>query len=233
MTKKTKKQFNIGDKFLSWEVISCVDSKKYRYLCRCCCGSEKIFNKYNLLRGSYAPCKNCDSAKLTNISSLKKYWNSELNGVTFTRPQNLSLTKSYWFMCDNKHNIRSTIKDFSVERCLGCKTNIKSSFHREQAYEYALQLFRSIFDNVYIEHYSIVIRDIKVAILAIEKDRFDSYRNYYNSEDEYIKDLTKFQMLKQFYKSNNYSIFDIRLENNLEKNVDTLKQLVLQLTHIN
>ena len=139
MAKKSKKQFNIGDKFLSWEVISCEDPKKYRYLCRCSCGSEKVFNKYNLLRGSYAPCKNCDSAKLSNVAYLRRYWNSELNGVTFTRPQDFSLTQSYWFMCDNKHNIKSTIKDFSVERCLGCKTNIKSSFYREQAYEYALE----------------------------------------------------------------------------------------------
>ena len=232
MAKKSKKQFNIGDKFLSWEVISCEDPKKYRYLCRCSCGSEKVFNKYNLLRGSYAPCKNCDSAKLSNVAYLRRYWNSELNGVTFTRTQDFSLTQSYWFMCDNKHNIKSTIKDFSVERCLGCKTNIKSSFYREQAYEYALQLFRSIFDNVYIESYSIVIGDLKVAIIAIEKDRFDSYRNYYNNEAEFIRDATKLQMLKQFYKSNGYTIFDIKLENNLEKNVDIFRNLMVQLTHI-
>lgn len=231
MARKSTKIFNIGDSFLSWKVVECVNPKKYRYKCRCSCGNEREFNKYNLLRGSYAPCKACNHVYLRNTQLIKKHWNNELNGRIFTKPQDFDLTHSYWFICNNGHNFKSSIKDFNIDRCLSCKCKTKSNHLSTQAIEYATQLFSRVFDKVYVDRFGVVIGDVNAIVLIVESDRFDSYRNYYSSEEEYIKDVTDRQLFISEYKLKGIKVLKVLVENNLQKNVDTFKRIMVQLVH--
>ena len=231
MPRKSTKKFNIGDSFLSWEVISCENPKKYRYLCRCSCGNERVFYKYNLLKGSFAPCKKCGYSKLGNTALIKKHWNCELNGSVFSKAQDFDLTQSYWFICDAGHNFRSTIKDFSTKRCLSCQNKLKDTALRIQSFEYALQLFRSFLDDVEVIDYAVVLHERRAVVFIIEHDRFTSYRNYYSSEAECVDDMTKYTLAKSGYAKNGYRILDVELSSNFEKNVDSFKEVMLQLVH--
>lgn len=234
MGRKTKKDFKIGDSFLSWVVIELQDAKKYKYLCRCSeCGEERSFNKYNLLRGSYAPCRKCAHLKIKNISLIKKHWNCELNRAIFTKPQDFSLTHSYWFICDKGHNFKSSIKDFSLDRCLSCKNQLKNSTSRTQITEFALEYFNSVFDNVFLHEELSMITiehdDIMIDIVFNEVDRFTSYRNYYNNEEELINDLTSLKKLEMTSKEQGYQFHLFEVESNFKINVDKLKDLMIQL----
>lgn len=229
MVRKTSKQFNIGDKFLSWEVVECVEPKKYRFLCRCSCGNERVFYKYNLLKGSYAPCKSCGYSKLANTSAIKKHWNCELNGALFTKPHDFSLTQSYWFICDKGHNFKSSIKDFKLDRCLGCKNKTSEDSSKTQTIEFALQLFSSFCNDIVNDDNFLFVSDLNLAISFNEIDRFDSYRNYFDSEEALIKEITTLKTLENKAKEKGYNYVDFKVEKSLDKNVDTLKQLMVSL----
>lgn len=231
MSRKSK-PFNIGDTFFSWVVVECINPKKYRFLCRCsCCGAEKEFYKYNLLRGTFAPCKTCGHLSVKHTALLRKHWNSDLNGTIFTKPQHFSLTQSYWFVCDNGHNFKSTIKDFSLDKCLGCKTRLKDDSLRTNYLDYAYKLFTCIYDDVKVEDiYSLVIEDERVVLMFVESDRFKSHRLYYGSESEFVNDLTKYKFSKKKWLSEGYRAIEVPLRDNLLENVDTIERIVLELT---
>ncbi|MCI9070227.1 MAG: hypothetical protein HFJ13_12025 [Clostridium sp.] len=229
---KEKKQLNIGDMFLTWEVVELVNPKKYRYKCRCCeCGREKEFIKYNLLKGSYAPCKKCGYKKIKNTTSIKKHWNSELNGAIFDNPQNFSLTQSYWFICNKGHNFKSSIKDFNTNKCLGCIKASPHATYKLQAKEFALQYFK-VLGNIYeIDNYSLMLSEYNLILNLIEEDRFNNYRNYFETDEEMIKDINKLNELEQYCKNNNIKFIQIKLEKSFKNNVDKLESLMLSLIH--
>lgn len=226
----TKKQFNIGDTFLSWEVIEPVPNKKYRYLCRCTeCGKEKEFGKYNLLNGRYAPCKSCGYSRLGNIPLIKKHWNSELNECIFTKPQDFDLTKSYWFMCENGHNFRSTIKDFSLNKCLSCQHKLKEDTPRLTIMQFAQKLLKEIYGcDIIVERYFVEIPNKKIVFYLVEADRFNTYRNYYKEEAQMLTDIVYLKTSQNTHKLHGYSIYSLNVGEDFEKNVDSLCDLMLQ-----
>lgn len=225
----SKKSFNIGDKFLSWEVIECVNPKKYRYLCRCSCGKEREFNKYNLLRGSYAPCKECGHAHLSNTALIRKHWNTELNGQHFTKAQDFNLSTSYWFICENGHNFKSTIKDFALHKCLSCKNEFKSNTPRMMLMEFATALFQKIYGEVRIEGFAVIVPKAKKSFYIIESDRFSNYRNYYKSEDDMVNDSVNIRKSQMDLIGLGYVTRTFNLSSkSFKKNVDSFTKFVIE-----
>lgn len=112
----------IGDKFGTWTVIkaSSDDNKKYNYnyLCRCDCGAEKEFSKYNLLRGKQAVCKKC----LETTSDKEKY-NQFLKMISnkgiVSETENIDANVEYLLKCDVGHGFKSSLKKFNG--CPVCK----------------------------------------------------------------------------------------------------------------
>lgn len=233
MGRKTSKNFKIGDTFLTWIVEECVNPKKYRYRCRCSeCNVEREFIKYNLLRGSYAPCKKCGHTKVKDLHIIRKHFNCELNGSVFTDPKDFSLTQSYWFVCNKKHNFKSSIKDFTLDRCLSCQTPLRNAPAKVEAYEYALQYFKSIFNSVIeLDKHTIILQDISVAVSIVENDRYTNHRTYFGGEGELLEEVMYFKDLKSKLISQGFKYETFQTENNLKNNVDNLKQLVIRLVH--
>ncbi len=227
---RNKKPFKLGDTFLTWVVQELVNPKKYRYLCKCSeCGQEKEFIKYNLLKGSYAPCKKCGHKKVRNIPLIKDHWNSELNGAIFDNPENFSLTQSYWFICDNGHNFKSSIKDFRLDRCLGCTENPPNHPSKIQAKEYAIQYFKSVSSVKELEFNMLFLEAFDTVITLVEEDRYVNYRNYFSSEEEMLKEISVSKRLEQHLKSQGFDFIQVKLGRNLKNNVDTFKELMIQL----
>ena len=229
---RNKKIVNIGDIFLSWRVIELINPKKYRYKCKCTeCGIEREFVKYNLLKGSYAPCKKCGHKKLANIPLIKKHWNCELNGAIFDNPENFSLTQSYWFVCDNGHNFKSSIKDFRLDRCIACTEYPPNHPSKTEAKEFALQYFRTVSSVKELEHYLIYISEFNVVLHLHESDRYSLSRTYFKSENEIIAELDLINNTKSKLQKVDIGFIQVPLSKNLKDNVDTFKQLMIQLIH--
>lgn len=122
MARKPSKIVKIGELFHTWEVKS--QAEGYNYNCKCIeCGSEKVINKYNLLRNTYAICRKCGVKSIleSNIDEILKYWNKDLNGSYTTQEILENPTATYWFTCSKGHNFRKTIRDFTPETCPTCK----------------------------------------------------------------------------------------------------------------
>lgn len=228
---RSKRVLNIGQTFLSWKVIELVNPKKYRYKVRCIeCGKEREFIKYNLLKGSYAPCKTCAHKKIKNTSLIRRHWNCELNESVFDKPERFSLTQSYWFICNNGHNFKSSIKDFDLERCLGCKEHPPNHPSKTQAKEYAIQYFKTITKVEEPKQFLLYLESFKTFIYIVEEDRFTSYSNYFNSEFEMLGELDYINHLSNAASQKGLDFIKIEVSKNFKKNVDIFKGLMLQLT---
>lgn len=228
-----KRNFNIGDRFSSWEVIKCVDSKKYRYLCRCVgCGAEKIFMKYNVLRGSYSICKTCAPDTIKNINKIKYHWNIELNGTPFTKPQDFDLNRPYWFVCNNLHNFRSSIKDFSLSHCMGCKGKEIDSNNKLMVYTVIARVLNAMTEIEEHEDFWIISRALGIALHIIEGDKFSNFRKYFNSENEMFTYLNKNEATSEKFSKEGLAVKTLKLENNFEKDIDKFRQTVLYLSQL-
>lgn len=226
-----KNTIEIGDMFLSWKVVCVSNSKKYRYKVRCIeCGKEREFIKYNLLKGSYAPCKGCGHKKLKNIPLIKKHWNCELNGTIFDNPENFSLTQSYWFVCNQGHNFKSSIKDFKLERCLGCHENPPNLPSKVLAKEYIIRYFKGITEVLEPQPFLLYLRGLKVFIFLSESDRFLNYSNYFKTDTEMLDELEHINNLKQIAAKDNVRFIKFDTDKSFKKNVDRFKDLVIELT---
>ncbi|GAA0071685.1 hypothetical protein UT300003_32100 [Clostridium sardiniense] len=229
-----KKDFNIGDKFSSWKVVECADPKKYRYLCRCIgCGTEKTFIKYHLLNGSYSICKSCAPATIKNINKIRYHWNVELNGTPFTKPQDFDLNRPYWFVCNNFHNFRCSIKDFSVSHCLGCKGKERDSNNKLMVYTVATRVLGAMTDIEEHEDFWIVSRALKFALHITEGDKFSNFRKYFSSENEMFTYLNQSKATADKFSEEGLLVKKLQLENNFEKDIDNFKQSVLYFSQLN
>lgn len=227
MKRKSKYKFEIGDMFSSWKVIKCVDKKKYRYLCKCECDKEKVFYKYNLLKGKYAPCKNCAHLGEYNLKEIKISWNNELNGCNFkeTLVNNNSM---FWFKCKKGHNFKSTIKDFSYNKCLSCKKTLDKDFIKEQVLEYLYKLSALIFNSVESEMGWVIINDIKLAIYIEEKDRRSNFKKYVSSESDLLKEVHILKEKTKEFKEKGYEVEVIKIENNFVRSVDKIQEKMIR-----
>lgn len=231
MNNKIKKSVKIGDTFMTWRVSKRISGKKYRYKCKCTeCGQEKEFIKYNLINGNYAPCKKCGHKKLQNVSLIKKHWNSELNGVIFTHPENFSLTQSYWFICNKGHNFKSSIKDFKLERCLGCNEHPPNDPSKTQFMEFMMQYFGSFTKVQEYENYFILVPELEVVFHLHEYDRYTSYRNYFHNEVEMLNELDKMKQEEYRFKNLGFQPVTIKVQRDLKNNIDNLQEIMLELT---
>ena len=229
---RIKKILNIGDTFLTWEVKELINPKKYRYKCVCTdCGQSKEFIKYNLLKGSYAPCKKCGHKKIRNIPSIQKHWNSELNGTIFTSPEHFSLTQSYWFICNKGHNFKSNIKDFTPNKCLGCLEVPPNHPSKVQAKEYALQYFKVLGRVIECEPFLLYIKEYNTAIYIVEEDRYTSYRNYFDSEIAMLNEFDRVTNLERELTKKGTNFIIQKVGKNLKNNVDRFKELMIRLVH--
>lgn len=229
---RIKRVLNIGDKFLTWEVIRLVNPKKYRYLCKCkVCGVEREFIKYNLLRGSYAPCKKCGHKEIGNVATIKKHWNYELNGVIFDKPENFKLTQSYWFKCNKGHNFKSSIKDFSLSRCLSCNEQPPNHPSKYQIKEYIIQFLSKITRIKEHDNFNIELIDFKTIIHLVEVDRYSSYRNYFDSDSSMVDEITKVKSIENNFKSLGYNYLEFKVEKKLKTNVDNFIFFMVDLIH--
>lgn len=229
---RNKKIINIGETFLSWEVIGLADPKKYKYKVKCTeCGKEREFIKYNLLKGSYAPCKTCGYKKIKNIPLIKKHWNYELNGLMFKNPENFSLTHSYWFCCDKGHNFKSSIKDFDLSRCLGCHENPPNHPSKVEAREYALQYFNTVTIVEEPQPFLLYLDIFKTFIYLVEDDRFATYSNYFKSEAEMLEEIKLINHLNYTTSKDGLGFIKVEITRNLKENVDIFKELMLKLIH--
>lgn len=229
---RKKKSISIGEVFLSWEVIELVNPKKYRYKVRCTeCGKEREFIKYNLLKGSYAPCKTCGHKKITNITLIKRHWNYELNGMIFDNPENFSLTQSYWFICNEGHNFKSSIKDFNLDRCLGCHENPPNHPSKVQAKEYAIQYFKTVTRVDEPQPFLLYLELFRTFIYLVEDDRFATYSNYFKSEAEMLEEIKFIKQLNYATSKDGLGFIKVEIARNLKDNVDKFKELMVELIH--
>lgn len=227
-----KKNFDIGSRFSTWEVIELVDSKRYKYLCRCVdCGNTKIFNKYYLIKGNYGLCKGCNPTINKDVKIIARHWNSELNGQPFTKLQDLDMGKNYWFICNKFHNFKSTIKNFSLDRCCSCKDNTSNSNDKILLYNSTLLAAKDLYKEVTNKEYYIVINDIKALILFREKDLDTSFRNYFSSESKYLEYLQEEKSIKEEYIKEGFKIYIIKVEKNYKENIDSVGKLMLEFSH--
>lgn len=125
MARKSTIAIEIGNIFHTWEVINKEEgNKNYNYICKCIsCGKEKSISKYNLVKNTYALCKECGikSVLESNIDAILKYWNCDLNGSHTIEELISNPSATYWFTCSKGHNFRKTLRDFSPEHCPTCK----------------------------------------------------------------------------------------------------------------
>lgn len=226
---ESKKSFNIGDMFMSWKVIAPVPNKKYRYLCRCIeCKSEKEFLKYNLLNGMYSHCKKCAPNFIKNIPEIRKHWNTELNGVVFTKPQDFDLSKSYWFLCSSGHNYKSSIKYFSETECPQCSEKVFDSNIKDLTFEYFKLLLKSMYNPVTIlEYYTIVVPATNKVYRLLESNRYSDHFLYFKNQSEAIKELDHISKSNKQLKDEGYEIIQIFVEDKILKNVDTIEKIML------
>lgn len=229
------KSFDIGDMFLSWKVIERVEPmNKYRYKCSCAgCGEEKIFSKYNLLLGKYAPCRTCARGYIKLTNNMKENWNSELNGFPIDRLEFLSPSKSYWFLCSNGHNYKSSIKAFNSSKCSSCSNGSSSSNNMNSvAYELLFETMLHLYAASTIKKYKdnvIIVESLGTALILNESDRFTSYRNYYSCEKEYLVAVEEYKALEMELRNQGYKIVPVGTKKTLAENVDNTKEIVLQL----
>lgn len=112
----------IGDKFGTWTVIkaSSDTSKKYNYnyICRCDCGAEKEFSKYNLLRDKQAVCKKCLD-KTTDKEKYNEFLKMISNKGIISITNDIDVDVEYLLKCDKGHSFKSTFKKFNG--CPVCK----------------------------------------------------------------------------------------------------------------
>ena len=229
-----KKNFKVGDVFTTWEVVKCIDSKSYKYLCVCNkCGAEKSFIKYNLLKGSYSLCKSCAPNSIKNINLIRFHWNTELNGISFTKPQDFNLERPYWFICDKFHNFKSSIKDFSLSRCRSCKEKELDSKNKIMIYTIAVKVLKAMFDIVEDDDCWILIPDLNFALHLIEKDKFSNFRKYFTSERAMLEYLKDNKNRATSYEKQGYTIKEFCLENDFKKDIDNFKKSVLYFNQLN
>lgn len=227
---RIKRQLNFGDIFLTWEVIELVNPKKYRYLCRCTeCGIEKEFIKYNLLKGSYSPCKKCGHKKIKNIPLIKKHWNCELNGVLFDNPENFSLTQSYWFLCAEGHNFKCSIKDFSLNRCTSCKEHPPIHPTKIKTKEFIFRYFKAITSVSEIGDFTLMIPEFNLVIHLEEDDRYRNHRNYFSGEAAMLKDIDYVKNLELTCKDDGIEFKKLHIGKNFKNNIDTFRSLMVEL----
>lgn len=220
-----KRILNKGDIFSTWVVKECVDKAKYRFLCECnVCGKQKVFDKYNLLRGRYAVCKTCAPSSIKNVSKIRYHWNPELNGIPFTRIQDLKMDKPYWFICDKFHNFKSTIKDFSLSRCSACRGRERDSSNKIMIFDIAKGLFSSFIEVNYLDFW-LVIPEVKLAIFFAEKDRDSNFRKYMSSEEEFLKYKESVDLQREEFENTGYSIFYFSIDGSLQENIENLELL--------
>ena len=228
--RKNKDDF-IGRKFLCWEVIKENNDKKYYYTCKCECGNKKQFYKYNLLKGSFSLCPTCGNANIKNISIIRKHWNIELNGCLFSNINHFDINKSYWFICNNNHNFKSSIKDFTLSRCLSCKNENNEHSSLTTCFEFSLQLFRKFFkDIVACDNNIAYISSKNLAICFHEENRFSNFRQYYKNELEYLTHMEHIKIVENnfLYDGKEFKYFSV--SKNFLENVENLEKLVLKLS---
>lgn len=225
------KDINIGESFSTWKVISIVDPKKYKYLCRCSCGNEKVFNKYVLRKGLYGLCKSCNPSVTRNLNKIKIHWNSELNKTPFTKPQDFNVSKQYWFICENNHNFKSNLRDFSLDKCCSCRDKVKSSNEKIVFFKALTELFLELGIEIIIDEYNIKIPNLKALIVITDEDRDSSFKKYYKNELEYLKALEKQDSMVEQSIKESYTIFKIFIVDDYKKNIDTLGKLMLKLSY--
>lgn len=228
--KRSTKKFNIGDIFLTWEVKSEVQGKRYRYHCECVqCGNRREFIKYNLLRGSYAPCRQCKSIKAINTQLISKHWNCELNEEVFDIDKEYNLTRSYWFICNNGHNFKSSIKDFKLSRCRGCIEHPPNHPSKVQAFEYAKQYFKTVTSVDDCGQFLLRLHDFDTTLFFHEENRYTNYRNYFSSENEMLEEFTNVKTNENKSKSSGSKFIYVPTQINFKINVDKITQIMLQL----
>lgn len=214
----------IGKIFSSWKVIELVDKKTYRYKCQCIhCGTEREFIKYNLLKGKYKCCSKDCIQQTINLKTIKDHWSCELNGFMLNSLSQINLSKKYWFICNNNHNFKCRISDFSLEKCLGCKTNNKS----ESNVDSFVRLFKNSLDELginYNEPMQNVLRiDSRAMFVHIrEADRYKTIKKYFDNEKKYLHELQKLDIIREEQRTLNFEFKEIHV---YSKKIDTLMNL--------
>lgn len=217
------KKINIGDTFLSWKVKEPDSNKRYYYICECVeCGAIRSFCKYNLLKGSYAPCRKCGHKSIGNISKIRRYWNPELNESVFTKIQDYNLTSSFWFLCPNGHNFKSTLKDFNLKNCLSCASNLKSDTAKTQILEYSYSFFKHFCQSVKIDNDCLTVEELRLIIYFVEQDKFTSYRNYFKNESDMFKYINHINLYKANITNSGYTFLEVTITENLNNNIAEL-----------
>lgn len=221
----------IGEVFGTWKVVSLIDSKNHIYKCKCeDCGNEKEYSKYILRYNKYGLCKSCNPKIFRNLNKIKIHWNSELNKTPFTKLQDFNPAKKYWFICNNNHNFKSNLKDFSLENCCSCRDKVKGSHEKELFFSTAISLCTDLYDSIEIIDYNIKIPSIKALIVFSDEDKDTAFKKYYKSEVEYIKALEKQENIISSFEQEGYIVYNVFIVNNYEKNIDTISKLMVNLT---
>lgn len=306
MGRKASKIVKIGDIFHTWEVIS--KAEGYDYNCKCIeCGTEKVISKYNLLRNTYAICKKCGvkSVLESNIETILRYWNKDLNDSCSTEDILENPSATYWFTCSKGHNFRKTIRDFTPECCPTCKklkgSDSKASIKKldgstfAQCYPHLMEhwnfrknkdrpgdviidvskkkywfncaegheftrtpneirkglwcpycsdnfyverlkiitqtLAEATFDSVqYIETEGLLLIEDRKVVIAILNEQYDNpIRSNYSKPSDFVDTFYEFVKVKRRYQSLGYDFITLYATNNLEKDIDIMKNTVLNL----
>lgn len=220
----------IGELFGTWKVVSLIDSKKHLYKCKCVdCGNEKEYNKYILRYNKYGLCKACNPKIVRNLSKIKIHWNSELNKTPFTKVQDFNPGKRYWFICNNNHNFKSTLKDFSLKNCCSCRDKLSGSQDKDLFFASTKSLCSDLFDHIETFDYNIKIPSIKALIVFSDEDKDSAFKKYYKSEIDYLKAVEKQENIITSFEQEGYTVYEIFIVNNYQKNIDTISRLMVKL----
>lgn len=223
---------SVGSRVDTWEVLEIYDKKTKTRLvkmCRCkcyICGAEKNLEYHVLRKHKSTVCNRCYNSLVED--QIKKYWNEELNKKPFNL--NLSSVRSYWFNCPNGHIFKSSIRDFSLDKCSFCQSKTK-----ERLADAYLLFLKKYFDSFMpksnfvlskgLVNY-IYLKKFKSYIIIEEGDFKQNFKSYLGSENKFLDYQQELMSLRNSAQLENKQIYYLKLNNLSSVNLNRFENIL-------
>ena len=173
-----------------------------------------------------------------------EFWNFRKNKEKPTDVFPKTDKKKYWFTCSEGHEFERTPHEISKGRwCPYCDNH----FTESRLATVCKQMFDAMYDNVLTEHQfpitveingvnrtlypDIIIEDIKLAIEIHGEQHRKFSKLYHGTEANFLDQLDRDNAKKLWLINNGYRYKAIEATNNFEKDIDKLKEYIVELVH--
>lgn len=223
---------SVGSRVDTWEVLEIYDKKtKTRFvkMCRCrcfICGKEKNLEYHVLRKHKSTVCSKCYNSLIAE--QIKKYWNEELNKKPFNL--NLNSVKSYWFNCPNGHIFKSSIRDFSLDNCVFCKSKKKERLSDEyllfmgKYFKFFISQSEFVLSKGLVNY--VYLKKFKSYIIIEESDLKQNFKSYLGSENKFLDYLQELRNLQHSAKLEDKQIFYLKLNNLTSINLSRFESIL-------